>query len=239
MLSSAFEVYDPRIFRIDGEKKIVNIIWIRSFSFFLLFFLVRKWTVLVNDVFYPLEKEVIQYYREFEGRRLGGLILILFSVFLILVFVNIRGLLPYTFSQRRHIIWTFRLGFPIWFLLVMKSYEENPSRSLCRFIPHSCSVEGNPQYELIFCLGILELIRLIMQPLTLSIRLMANVAAGHLALRLGSRVLLLSLSFTRGTITFLVVTFYYLFELAVNLVQGYIFFLLLLRYSSNVVTLKV
>lgn len=239
MICSAFEVYDPSIFRIEEEKKIVNIIWSICFIFFLVFFLVRKWRVLVNHILSPLQKEVIQYYREFEGRRLRGLMLILFSVFLIVVFVNISGLLSYTFSLRRHIIWTFRLGFPIWLLLVMKSYEENPTRAWCRFIPNSCSVEGNPQYELIFCLGILELIRLIIQPLTLSIRLMANVAAGHLAIRLGSRVLLLSLSFRSGSVSFFLVTFYYLFELAVNLVQGYIFFLLLLSYSSNVVTLKV
>lgn len=237
MISSAFEVFDPRIFRIGDEKNekiLKTLVWtllaIISIS---LNGVGKSWSSLCSIIGF-LIKEVIQYYREFEGRKLSGLKIIFLSTFLVLLRVNIAGLLPFTFRLRSHIFWTFGLGFPLWSLMVIKIYTENPLKTKRKFLPRFSSVEEAPDYFLLLCLGVLEVISLLIQPLTLSIRLMANVGAGHLAIRLGRSVLLIRLSFRwERRICFLFLRFYYFFERAVNLIQAYIFCLLLISYRSS------
>ena len=73
----------------------------------------------------------------------------------------------------------------------------------------------------------MESISLIIRPLTLSVRLMANMVAGHLLLSLCGRVALSSVPALVGV--YLLVGL----EVAVAAIQGYVFCILLSLYSSE------
>lgn len=240
-MSSAFEVYDPRVYLEPyGAKTNKNfLIWWFFLFFFVPGFLIQAGSKGTYTFFSLFSSGIKQYYQEFEGRRLRGLKVLLSGIFLTLGGANIVGLFPFTYRVRRHFLWTVSLGFPVWVLYLIKRYRENPVRSLSFFLPRFCTVEKNPKYLLMLVLGLLEVVSLFIQPLTLSIRLMANVGAGHLALRLARRILRVGLPLIRNLLVFLTVAFYFCFELAVNLIQAYIFFLLLLRYRPSNMELKV
>ena len=236
-MRSAFEVYDPRLFLGSIRININFLIWRFFFFFFFPFQLYGEKSKGILSFFNLFFLGVKQYCREFDGRSLRGLKVLLSRIFLTLGIANMVGLLPYTYRVRSHLFWTASLGFPVWLLYLIKIYRENPVRGVSFFLPRFCSVEKKPKYGLMLVLRLLEVVRLFIQPLTLSIRLIANVGAGHLALRL-ARSLLILLSGIRSFLVFLVLIFYFCFELAVNLVQAYIFFLLLLRYRPSNITLK-
>merc|ERR1712121_333415 len=100
------------------------------------------------------------------------------------------------------------------------------------FLPSFRRVGGQPQYGMLLGLVFFECISLLIQPATLAIRLMANVGAGHLVLRLARRVMVIRSHYIPKVFIISVIIFYAFFELAVNFLQAYIVFILLLRYSS-------
>ena len=78
---------------------------------------------------------------------------------------------------------------------------------------------------------LIELIRCLIRPITLAIRLVANMIAGHLLLRLvGSGMGRVASS---GP-TFLTQTALMVLEVAVAVLQGYVFIVLLTLYSEDV-----
>jgi ATP synthase subunit 6 len=84
-------------------------------------------------------------------------------------------------------------------------------------------------------LVLIERIRLLVRPVTLSVRLMANISAGHIVLTLvGNYLSNLVLSFGVGAVSLLMVqVFYTIFEFAIRFIQAYIFCLLLTLYADE------
>jgi len=74
------------------------------------------------------------------------------------------------------------------------------------------------------------------RPITLSVRLAANIGAGHIVIGLVGTYLvggIFSLRAVSSGCLFLVESFYFVFEVGICLVQGYIFSLLLVLYSDE------
>lgn len=227
MISSAFETFDPFTYEKPGFPWAALIIGWRT----LLFLIHGKRSNLIL-VFKVCIYWVKVHFLRFDGRTLRGLKVLLASVLLTLLFVNSWGLLPAGFRVTRHLLWTFCMGFPIWLFFVVKRARENYFLFGGNLLPAFCRVGSSPRYGLIIALTFLEGVRLIIQPLTLSIRMMANIGAGHLVLGLARNVIVLARIFLTKWLALLFLIGYLLFEVAVNLLQAYIFFLLLLRYRS-------
>lgn len=229
MISSAFSCFDPFIY-----------IW--KFFWLFLFFIYYFFTYSSNffNFFFLFDFFLDFLYRvlsDFNISNICGIIFLIINVFFVIFFCNFIGILPLVFSFSSHILWRFFLGFPLWLSFQISRFYFNPFLSIRTFILSGCS------YSLIFLLSLVEIMSLFIQPITLSVRLIANLSAGHLFLSLLSISLCFFLINFNFNIFFLIFIFifYYIFELAVNLVQSYIFFLLIRSYGGfnvNLINLK-
>ena len=160
-------------------------------------------------------------------KGLSGIIVTLFSMFILL---NLSGLIPYFFSFSRHLIVTIRLGLPLWMSLVISSFSYNTAYALASLLPRGAPDWLNPFLVLI------ETTRILVRPLTLSFRLAANITAGHVVLGLIGSYTVYSLiirPFWASLLIILVEAGYILFEVAICIIQAYIFCLLLTLYSDE------
>jgi ATP synthase subunit 6 len=162
-------------------------------------------------------------------KHLKGISILVVAVFLTLVVVNLEGLIPYTFSVSTHLILTLRLGLPLWLSLIVSSIIYNPKSFVSHFLPDGAPLWLNPFLVLI------ETTRILVRPLTLSFRLAANIRAGHIVLRLVGTYIAGTLfsRVSRTLILAIVSTGYILFEVAICLIQAYIFCLLVSLYSDD------
>ena len=149
------------------------------------------------------------------------------SLFIIIFRVNRLGLLPYVFPPSSHLSFSIRIGFPLWLGFMILRIIAQPNFMLAHLVPL-----GTPSILIPFMV-LIELVRNFIRPVTLSVRLMANITAGHLLLTLlatpvvwggylGARVLVIALVLLR------------VLECAVALIQAYVFRTLRVLYLREV-----
>lgn len=107
-----------------------------------------------------------------------GTLLFFIGFFLFVLFNNFLGLFPYVFTCSRHLSFTLRLGLPLWLGSMLIRIKVQVEANLAHLVP-----EGTPG-ALMPVMVMIETVRLIIRPGTLSVRLAANMVAGHLLLAL-------------------------------------------------------
>ena len=155
--------------------------------------------------------------------------LLLASLIMFLISLNILGLLPYTFTPTTQLSLNMGLAFPLWLATVIYGIRTQPTHALGHLLP-----EGTPPL-LIPILIIIETISLLIRPLALGVRLTANLTAGHLLIQLiatGATVLM-PLMPTVAILTTIVLYLLTLLEVAVAMIQAYVFVLLLSLYLQE------
>nr|APF46516.1 ATP6 [Dicrurus ludwigii]APF46517.1 ATP6 [Dicrurus ludwigii]APF46565.1 ATP6 [Dicrurus ludwigii]APF46589.1 ATP6 [Dicrurus ludwigii]AYD75225.1 ATP6 [Dicrurus sharpei] len=155
--------------------------------------------------------------------------LILTSLMMFLLLINLLGLLPYTFTPTTQLSMNLALAFPLWLATLLTGLRNQPSISLGHLLP-----EGTPT-PLIPALILIETISLLIRPLALGVRLTANLTAGHLLIQLISTatVALASTMPMVSLITLLVLFLLTILEVAVAMIQAYVFVLLLSLYLQE------
>nr|ALQ78834.1 ATP synthase F0 subunit 6 [Glycera tesselata] len=151
------------------------------------------------------------------------------ALFLMIILINFMGLLPYTFSLSSHLVFTLSLGIPLWLSLIISSALYNPKSFTASLLPGGAPDWLNPFLVLI------ETISIIIRPITLSVRLAANMSAGHIVLGLIG-IYTSSAMFTSMTFTIMLLfsqIIYLVFEVGICLIQAYIFCLLITLYSGD------
>nr|YP_004465016.1 ATP synthase F0 subunit 6 [Rasboroides vaterifloris]BAK23204.1 ATPase subunit 6 [Rasboroides vaterifloris] len=151
------------------------------------------------------------------------------SLMLFLISMNLLGLLPYTFTPTTQLSMNLGLAVPLWLATVVVGMKNQPTASLAHLLP-----EGTPTL-LIPVLIIIETISLFMRPLALGVRLTANLTAGHLLIQLISMAVfvLTPMMPTVGLLTATVLIMLTLLEVAVAMIQAYVFVLLLSLYLQE------
>jgi F-type H+-transporting ATPase subunit a len=96
-----------------------------------------------------------------------------FTLFMFVLFSNFLGLIPYSFTVTSHIIVTFALAAAVFIGVTIIGFAKHGAHFLRLFVP-----EGVPMI-LLFLLVPIELLSYFIRPFTLSIRLFANMLAGH------------------------------------------------------------
>nr|ACV95895.1 ATP synthase subunit 6 [Nebris microps] len=155
--------------------------------------------------------------------------LILTSLMVFLITLNILGLLPYTFTPTTQLSLNLGLAFPLWLATVLIGLRNQPTAALGHLLP-----EGTPT-PLIPILIIIETISLFIRPLALGVRLTANLTAGHLLMQLTSTATfaLLHMAPTVAVLTMVLLFLLTLLEVAVAIIQAYVFVLLLSLYLQE------
>nr|ARU80953.1 ATP synthase F0 subunit 6 [Trichopodus pectoralis] len=151
------------------------------------------------------------------------------SLMIFLMSLNMLGLLPYTFTPTTQLSLNMGLAVPLWLATVIIGMRNQPTHALGHLLP-----EGTPTL-LIPVLIIIETISLLIRPLALGVRLTANLTAGHLLIQLiaTAAFVLLPLMPTVAILTATLLFLLTLLEVAVAMIQAYVFVLLLSLYLQE------
>nr|YP_011007755.1 ATP synthase F0 subunit 6 [Gobiobotia paucirastella]WAW79970.1 ATP synthase F0 subunit 6 [Gobiobotia paucirastella] len=151
------------------------------------------------------------------------------SLMVFLMTINMLGLLPYTFTPTTQLSLNMGLAVPLWLATVIIGMRNQPTVALGHLLP-----EGTP-VPLIPVLIIIETISLFIRPLALGVRLTANLTAGHLLIQLIATAVfvLLPMMPTVAILTAAVLFLLTLLEVAVAMIQAYVFVLLLSLYLQE------
>nr|ASY98572.1 ATP synthase F0 subunit 6 [Metallyticus sp. JZ-2017] len=155
-----------------------------------------------------------------------GTTLIFISTFSIILYNNFLGLFPYIFTSTSHLVMTLSLALPFWVSFMMFGWINNSKHMFAHLVP-----QNTPGLLMPFMVCI-ETISNIIRPGTLSVRLAANMIAGHLLLTLLGNTSSAS-TFYILPILISVQILLLILESAVTIIQSYVFAILSTLYSSE------
>ena len=179
-------------------------------------------------IIFFLKKELLAIFGEIN---IQGTIFLYIRIFFFIIFSNFIGLFPYIFTSTSHISLTLTLALPIWLGRIIISIIFQYNNLFAHLVP-----VGTPRF-LIPVIVVIESVRNIIRPLTLSIRLAANIVAGHLLLTLlGSQGA--NLSFINLIVLFISLYLLLLLEVAVACIQSYVFTILNSLYLNELISNK-
>lgn len=162
-----------------------------------------------------------------EGRKYFPFI---FSIFMFVVVGNLLGMLPYSFTITSHIIVTFALAIAIFIGVTVIALFRHGLHFFSFFLP-----KGTPWW-LAPLMVVIELFAYLARPVSLSVRLAANMVAGHILLKvIAGFVVSMGLMWGWVPIPFIVVLTG--FEIFIALLQAYIFTILTCVYLNDAIHL--
>ena len=109
-----------------------------------------------------------------EGMKFFPLV---FSLFMFVLFANLLGMVPYFFTVTSHIIVTFALAMLVILTVVITGLVRHGTHFFGVFVP-----SGVPMVIVPF-VSVIEIISFLSRPISLSVRLFANMLAGHITLK--------------------------------------------------------
>nr|WKT11033.1 ATP synthase F0 subunit 6 [Ptychadena beka] len=151
------------------------------------------------------------------------------ALMIFLLSMNILGLFPNTFTPTTQLSMNLGLAIPMWLSTVIIGVRQQFTAAAGHLLP-----EGTPTI-LIPTLILIETTSLFIRPLALGVRLTANLTAGHLLIHLISMAIeaMLSTSLIVSSILFMTLMLLTILEIAVAMIQAYVFVLLLSLYLQE------
>lgn len=190
-------------------------------------FLISKWQYLLELVYNFVVQLIRQQVSSLLGVRYFPLILF---IFIFILFSNLIGLLPYGFTITGHIALTFQIALSIFIGIVIIGFYNNGSSFLNLFVPTGVPAALKP------VLIVIEVFSYLIRPISLSVRLFANMLAGHTLLNILS-TFTFNVFKNYALIVILPVLFVFFImtlEISIAFVQAYIFSILLCIYLNDV-----
>src|ERR1700760_2600539 len=128
----------------------------------------------VAEISYEFVASTVRGNAGAEGMKFFPLI---FSLFMFICVSNLVGIIPYTFTISTHLIVTAALALVVFFTVLIYGFYKNGLKFLKIFVP-----SGIPIYILPLVMFI-EILTFFLRPVSHSVRLFANMLAGHIALK--------------------------------------------------------
>ena len=227
-MNNLFSIFDPNViwirFELNWVRSIIVLMWMPN-----VYWLIKsKPNFLLWKLLDSLSKE---YRLNFAPLNSPGHTHWAISIFVIILLNNLAGLTPYTFTSTRHLSFSVTLALSIWIGYIFYRIVINLGRFLAHLVP-----VGTP-YVLMPFIVIIELIRNIIRPITLSVRLAANLVAGHLLITL-IRSPIVRVSFYAIIILLSLLYLLMILESAVAFIQAYVFRILSTLYLREVNDIK-
>nr|AOY36281.1 ATP synthase subunit 6 [Chrysis schencki]AOY36287.1 ATP synthase subunit 6 [Chrysis schencki] len=221
MMSNLFEIFDPSV----SESFSLN--WVSSFLMFLIFPM-NYWVSLSRNLMFWkkilmfLENEVSILVE--KSRKKVSMVLFL-SVFIFILMNNFLGLFSYIFTSSSHLIMSLYMSMSLWLGLMLYGWIKNLKDMFIHLLPY-----GTPPMLMVFMV-LIETVSNLIRPITLAVRLSANMIAGHLLM-----VLIGDLgNYLFFTLIFMLIIQMLLeiLELSVSVIQAYVFMILGVLYSNE------
>jgi F-type H+-transporting ATPase subunit a len=150
----------------------------------------------------------------------------LFSLFIFILFGNMLGMIPYTFTFTSHIAVTFAMAFAIFIVITLIGIFKHGLHFFSLFFPHGAPLATAP------ILIPIEVISYLSRPVSLSVRLFANMTVGHVLLKVLAGFVV-ALGFIGGWVPLLVLVGITALEFLVAFLQAYIFTILCCIYLND------
>jgi len=168
-----------------------------------------------------------------EGRRFFPFV---FTLFMFVLVGNLLGLLPYSFTYTSHIAVTFALAMLVFVLITVVAFALHGRKFLGFFFP-----EGSPVWLAPIIVPV-EVISYLSRPVSLAIRLFANMTAGHVLLKVFATFVVLlgglgAVGPFVAVMPFAVNVLLIGFEILVACLQAYVFAMLTSIYLNDAVHL--
>jgi len=229
-------------FSITNETVILSLIFFLISTLFLsflkqsdltLFIVPHRWQVIVEIVYKMVLALIVDNIDAKRGQLFFPLV---FSIFFFVVCLNVIGLVPYSFTLTSHLIVTFALSLFIFIGINIICIRLHGLEFFSLFLPAGTSV------VLALLLVPIELISYIFKPISLSIRLFANMMAGHTLLKViagfaWSLMGCTGILFLVHYVPLLILIPLFGLELGVALIQAFVFSILTCIYLNDAVNL--
>ena len=181
------------------------------------------------EISYEFVENTIRSTAGEEGMKFFPLV---FSLFMFILISNVVGLIPYTFTVTSHIIITVALALLVFFTVIIYGFWKNGLRFFKLFVP-----SGIPIYILPLIVFI-EVLSFLSRPISHSVRLFANMLAGHITLKVfASFVTMLGafgvLGWIGATLPLALTVALTALELLVAFLQAYVFTILTCIYIND------
>lgn len=177
----------------------------------------------VTEMLYEFIASMVRDNVGAAGRRYFPFV---FSLFMFILFANMLGMVPYSFTPTSHIIVTFTLAMVVFVGVTIIGSVKHGLHFLSIFYP-----TGVPVYMMPILIPI-EIISYLARPVSLSVRLFANMMAGHTMLKLfGGFVVALGILLGWAPLAFLVALTG--LEIGIAFLQAYVFAILTCLYLND------
>jgi len=220
MITNLFSVFDP-------SSAILSISWI-IIPITPLLIIKNKWILnspsikTYSQILFAIKKEV----KFTLGKTEVGSELIIIIAFITIIFINFVGLYPQIFSVTTHLTITLPLSLIFWLRLIIFGWSQNTNPILSHLLP-----QGTPGALMSFMV-LIELTSNIIRPITLCVRLTANLIAGHLLMSLlGNFLVNTSIIIVVPLVPIPILLT--ILERAVPCIQAYVFITLITLYTTE------
>jgi len=208
MVFNLFSIFEPWFLLLSNFN--INYLILLSFCFF-------------SQSLFLINKQ--KYLIIFESHLSIKNFFLLLSIAALILYLNLAGLIPWVGCNTSHIIYNMPVAISFWLSIIFWQISKNVYRILINITP-----KGSPLL-LRFFIVFIETIRKLIQPLTLSLRLRANMIAGHMIVRLLRSFISIQDPFI--LLYNLILILIILLELGVSVIQSYIFVFLLYLYIKS------
>jgi len=183
---------------------------------------------LLTELGYTLVSKMIS---DTAGSKAKPYFPFVFSLFMFVLFCNMLGMLPYSFTVTSHIIVTFALAAVIFVGVTIIGFVNHGAGYLKLFMPSGVPVVLLP------LIVIIEIISYLSRPVSLSVRLFANMLAGHTMLKVFGGFVI-SLGIIGGWLPLSFTVALTGLEILIAFLQAYVFAILTCIYLNDALNLK-
>ena len=182
---------------------------------------------LISEMFYSFVAKMIS---DTAGSKAKPFFPFIFSLFMFVLFCNMVGMLPYSFTVTSHIIVTLIMALFIFVAVTIIGFIKHGFKYLSIFVPSGVPVILLP------LITVIEIISYLSRPVSLSVRLFANMMAGHTMLKVFGGFVV-SLGILGGWLPLSFSVALTGLEILVAFLQAYVFAILTCIYLNDALNL--
>ena len=186
----------------------------------------------VAEISYEFVASMIRSTAGSEGLKFFPLV---FTLFMFICVSNLVGIIPYTFTVSSHLIVTAALALLVFFTVLFYGLYKNGLKFFKIFVPSGVPMAVLPLVVFI------EVLSFFLKPVSHSVRLFANMLAGHIALKVFAGFIIMlaaalgALGWASGVLPFAMIIALTALEMLVAFLQAYVFAILTCIYLNDAI----
>jgi F-type H+-transporting ATPase subunit a len=185
----------------------------------------------IAELSYEFVANTVQSSAGTEGMKFFPFV---FTLFMFVLFANVIGLIPYSFTVTSQLIVTATLALLVFFIVVGYGFYRNGLHFFNLFVP-----KGVPK-AILPAIVIIEILSFLSRPVSHSVRLFANMLAGHITLQVFAGFIIMLagagvLGWFGAALPFLMVIMLTALEFLVAFLQAYVFAILTCIYLNDAI----